>query len=89
MMKNGDPHDPRDSIAQTAQKWNTIAEGWHAWIPRMREWYAPATDLMLNLAHIERGSRVTLIPYENGPHIAEHVSDAKLSTYTDVGHLVP
>jgi ubiquinone/menaquinone biosynthesis C-methylase UbiE len=42
----------------TAQKWNSIAESWHSWIPRMREWYAPATDLMLDLARIQPGNRV-------------------------------
>lgn len=46
------------SIAREAQAWNAIADGWHAWIPRMREWYAPATDFMLDLARIEVGSRV-------------------------------
>jgi ubiquinone/menaquinone biosynthesis C-methylase UbiE len=57
-MKNSDSKNLPDSIAITAQKWNTIAESWHAWIPRMRAWYAPATDLMLDVARIERGSRV-------------------------------
>lgn len=57
-MKNKDDNNLPDFLALTAQKWNTIAESWHSWIPRMREWYAPATDLMLDLAHIERGSRV-------------------------------
>jgi hypothetical protein len=38
--------------------WDGIAEGWHWWIPRMREWYAPVTSLMLDLARIGPGSRV-------------------------------
>jgi ubiquinone/menaquinone biosynthesis C-methylase UbiE/DUF971 family protein len=38
--------------------WDGIAEGWHRWIPRMREWYAPVTSLMLDLARIGPGSRV-------------------------------
>ena len=41
-----------------AKAWNAIAEGWHASIPMMRAWFAPATDLMLDLARIELGSRV-------------------------------
>ena len=45
-------------INTTAQKWNTIADSWHAWMPRMREWYAPATRLMLDWAQLENGSRV-------------------------------
>lgn len=42
----------------TAQKWNTIAESWHDWTPRMREWYAPATKLMIDWSRLESGSRV-------------------------------
>ena len=57
-MNNRESHRLPESIAETAQKWNSIAEGWHAWIPRMREWYAPATNLMLELAHLESGHRV-------------------------------
>lgn len=38
--------------------WDGIAVGWHRWIPRMREWYAPVTSLMLDLARIGPGSRV-------------------------------
>jgi len=53
-------HDDKklDAIASTAQKWNDIAKSWHSWIPRMREWYEPATKLMLKLARIGSGSRV-------------------------------
>ena len=49
---------PKAALAEEAQRWNGIAEGWHAWIPRMHEWYAPATALMLDLAHLDVGSRV-------------------------------
>jgi len=35
------------------------------------------------------GNTDPLIPYENGQYLAEHIPTAKLSTYTDVGHLVP
>jgi len=47
-----------DATAITAQKWNNIAESWHSWMPRMRGWYAPATDLMLQMARISGGSHV-------------------------------
>lgn len=57
-MKNKVYNNDPDSLGFTAQKWNSIAGSWHAWIPSMREWYAPATHLMLDLARIERGSRV-------------------------------
>lgn len=38
--------------------WNVIAQGWHKWVPQMREWYELATNLMLNLAGISPGARV-------------------------------
>lgn len=47
-----------DYIDHTAQKWNSIAESWHFWIPKMRKWYASATDLMIDWAHLEHGNRV-------------------------------
>ncbi len=50
--------DPSPAIVEEARAWNSIADGWHAWIPRMREWYAPATELMLDLARLKVGSRV-------------------------------
>jgi ubiquinone/menaquinone biosynthesis C-methylase UbiE len=50
--------NPQESIVREAQAWNSIADGWHDWIPKMRAWYAPATELMLDLARIEVGNRV-------------------------------
>jgi SAM-dependent methyltransferase len=50
--------NPPESIVREAEAWNSIADGWHAWIPNMRAWYAPATNLMLDLARLEVGSRV-------------------------------
>lgn len=50
--------NPSPAIVYEAQAWNAIADGWHAWIPMMREWYAPATDLMLDLARLDAGDRV-------------------------------
>jgi ubiquinone/menaquinone biosynthesis C-methylase UbiE len=52
-----DPLVPEPSSSEP-RVWNGIAEGWHRWIPRMREWYAPATRLMLDLARIGPGNRV-------------------------------
>ncbi len=50
--------DWQASVSEEARAWNSIAEGWHDWIPKMREWYAPATELMLDLAHIQAGDRL-------------------------------
>ncbi len=58
MTKKKKTFNPQESIVREAQAWNSIADGWHAWIPNMHAWYAPATDLMLDLAHLEAGSRV-------------------------------
>jgi SAM-dependent methyltransferase len=45
-------------ITGEAEAWNAIAQGWHSSIPLMRAWFAPATDLMLDLAGIDTGNRV-------------------------------
>jgi len=58
MVKKNRTSKLQGIIASEAQEWNAIAEGWHSWIPMMRAWYAPATDLMLDLARIDVGSRV-------------------------------
>ena len=58
MVKKNKTSRPQRYIAGEAEAWNAIAKGWHASIPMMRAWYAPATDLMLELARIDAGSRV-------------------------------
>jgi SAM-dependent methyltransferase len=50
--------DLSPAVVEEARAWNSIADGWHAWIPRMREWYSPATELMLDLAYLAEGDRV-------------------------------
>lgn len=58
-MENGNARLERKSVpTQRADAWNEIAHGWHEWIPYMHNWYLPATDLMLDLAHIEKGDRI-------------------------------
>ena len=47
-----------DHINLRAQKWNTIAKSWHLWVTRLREWYAPDTNLMIDWAHLESGNHV-------------------------------
>jgi ubiquinone/menaquinone biosynthesis C-methylase UbiE len=72
--------DPRSSKGQAveAERWNAIAEGWHKWIPMMRAWYAPATELMLDLARIAFGSYVLDIAAGDG--------DQSLAAAARVGH---
>lgn len=62
---NGDPKSSEEHAFET-ERWNAIAEGWHKWIPRMRAWYAPATELMLDLARIGPGSRILDIAAGDG-----------------------
>jgi ubiquinone/menaquinone biosynthesis C-methylase UbiE len=40
------------------EQWNEVAARWHRWTPLMREQFAPATELMLDLAHLAPGDHV-------------------------------
>jgi SAM-dependent methyltransferase len=51
-------YEQKVAPTQRVDAWNEIATGWHEWIPDMHKWYLPATDLMLDLAHIEIGDRI-------------------------------
>lgn len=74
--KESDPQSSKGHVYE-AERWNVIAEGWHQWIPKMRAWYAPATELMLDLAGIGPGSRVLDIAAGDG--------DQSLAAATRVG----
>jgi cyclopropane fatty-acyl-phospholipid synthase-like methyltransferase len=74
--KSFDPLVPKPGSSDS-RVWNGIAEGWHRWIPRMREWYAPATSLLLYLARIGPGSRVLDVAAGDG--------DQSLAAATRVG----
>ena len=41
-----------------AREWNRAAEGWHAWVPFVRNWLREPTDRMIDRAAITLGSRV-------------------------------
>jgi ubiquinone/menaquinone biosynthesis C-methylase UbiE len=66
MESKGSDQESSKRHAYEAERWNAIAEGWHRWIPMMRAWYAPATELMLDLARIFPGSRVLDIAAGDG-----------------------
>jgi SAM-dependent methyltransferase len=55
---NKDQNNFSRAPTQRADAWNAISEGWHDWIPQMRNWYAPATNLMLDLADIISGDHI-------------------------------
>ena len=42
----------------TREQWQRAAEPWHVWGATIESWLGEATDLMLDLAGIERGARV-------------------------------
>ncbi len=47
-------------------QWNEVAPRWDRWAPVMRDQLAPATELMLDLAHLRPGHRVLDIAAGNG-----------------------
>jgi ubiquinone/menaquinone biosynthesis C-methylase UbiE len=54
------PHDEGEAAYKeiVRAQWNKAAPSWHRWTPMMRAQYAPATELMLDLAKIGPGSHV-------------------------------
>jgi ubiquinone/menaquinone biosynthesis C-methylase UbiE len=50
--------DARKYKEMKREQWQTAAESWHAWEPKLEEWLGPATELMLDMAGVRRGSRV-------------------------------
>ncbi len=42
----------------TRQQWEDAAEAWHRWGPELEEWLGEATELMLDLADVQKGNRV-------------------------------
>jgi SAM-dependent methyltransferase len=50
--------DPIKYKQTTLQQWNTAAEAWHRWAPLLSRWLGPATETMLDMCEVTRGSRV-------------------------------
>ena len=48
------------------QEWDRAAKGWHHWIPTINVWLEGATEIMLDQARIEKGSRVIDIAAGDG-----------------------
>lgn len=44
--------------ATTKQQWEDAAEAWHRWGPTLEEWLGKATEVMLDAAGVQPGSRV-------------------------------
>ena len=50
----------------TRVQWQDAAQAWHKWDPVFDRWLGPATDLMLDLAGVARGTRVIDIAAGSG-----------------------
>lgn len=50
--------DPQVFKQRIREQWNEVAARWHRWTPLMREQFARATELMLDLAHLGPGDHV-------------------------------
>jgi ubiquinone/menaquinone biosynthesis C-methylase UbiE len=42
----------------TREQWQNAAAAWHRWGPQLESWLGPATEVMLDLAHVGTGSHV-------------------------------
>lgn len=54
-QKTFDPIAFKDT---TRKQWDGAAEAWNRWTPLLARWLGPATDLMLDMTDVRRGSRV-------------------------------
>jgi SAM-dependent methyltransferase len=50
--------DPLAYKRTTREQWQAAAEPWYRWGPTLERWLGEATELMLDLAHVEAGRRV-------------------------------
>jgi SAM-dependent methyltransferase len=58
--------DPDLYKASVTAEWERAAEGWHRWIPSINAWLESATEVMLDEANVEAGSRVIDIAAGDG-----------------------
>lgn len=58
MLDTAPQFDAAQYKETTRQQWQSAAEAWHRWGPKIERWLGPATDLLLDMARIREGSRV-------------------------------
>jgi ubiquinone/menaquinone biosynthesis C-methylase UbiE len=59
-------NEPEAFKQRIRAQWDEVAPRWHRWTPVMQAQYAPATELMLDLARLRPGYRVLDIAAGDG-----------------------
>lgn len=73
--------------ATTREQWQAAAKAWNDWGPFLRAWLGPATELMLDMAHIGPGSRVLDVAAGTGDQtlqVAERIGPTGHVLATDI-----
>jgi SAM-dependent methyltransferase len=79
--------DPIKYKATTTAQWQSAAKAWNDWGPTLRAWLGPATETMLDMAQIARGSRVLDVAAGAGDQtlqVAERVGPGGFVLATDI-----
>jgi SAM-dependent methyltransferase len=79
--------DPLKYKETTRDQWQNAAEAWRRWIPVVRRWAGPVTDLMLELARVGPGGRVLDVAAGDGDQslmAAERVGPTGFVLATDI-----
>ncbi|MGZ5928233.1 MAG: class I SAM-dependent methyltransferase [Rhizomicrobium sp.] len=79
--------DPVKYKNNTRDQWQAAAEAWDKWSPLLRAWLGPATEIMLDMAGIGRGSRVLNVAAGAGDEtlqVAERVGTSGYVLATDI-----
>lgn len=50
--------DPQHYKTTTREQWQTAAEAWHRWHPTLTSWLGSATNLMLEMAEVQKGYHI-------------------------------
>lgn len=70
--------DPVKFKETTRAQWESAAEAWHRWGPFIGRWLGPATEAMLDMAHVGPGARIL--------DVAAGAGEQTLAAARRVGH---
>ena len=87
MTRNPPKFDAIKYKQTTRQQWNSAAEAWHRWSPLLSRWLGPATETMLDMCHVDKGSRVLDVAAGAGEQtvtIAKRVGESGHVLATDI-----